>query len=104
MKSLVEFVLENDDSVLVEIEELPGSENESGLVALPGQRTILKSQQSFSNALDCIKPTAATIIQKVRSLNEPPDEVEVKFGIKMTAETGAVVPAFLTCFSKRVPK
>jgi hypothetical protein len=28
---------------------------------------------------------------KVRSLNEPADEVEVKFGLKMSAELGAIV-------------
>jgi hypothetical protein len=27
----------------------------------------------------------------VRSLNEPADEVEVKFGLKMSAELGAIV-------------
>ncbi len=34
---------------------------------------------------------AANIIGKVRELKDSPDEVEVKFGVKMTAEMGAVI-------------
>jgi len=30
-------------------------------------------------------------LQQLRSLAEPPDEVAVEFGVKMNAETGAII-------------
>ena len=40
--------------------------------------------------LDKIKPVASTIISKLHDLSTPADEVEVKFGLKLTAEAGAI--------------
>ena len=92
MKPLIEFPLEGDESILVEVEELPASEVDGGLVAnYPGQQVVVKAQTSFADAMDKIKPVAANIIGKVRELKDSPDEVEVKFGVKMTAEMGAVI-------------
>jgi hypothetical protein len=51
---------------------------------------VLKAQQSFEEALDKIKPVASTLISKLRGLNTPADEVEVKFGLKLTADAGAI--------------
>ena len=93
MNPLIEFALNDGSSILIEVKELPGMGADEGLVSLPGQQILVKAQKSFSDSLEKIKPTAATIIDKVRSLPEPPDEVEVKFGIKMAAEAGAVVAA-----------
>ena len=88
MKPLIEFPLDDDDSILVEVEELPPSE----LVAnYPGQQVVVQAKTSFADAMDKIKPVAANIIGKVRELKDSPDEVEVKFGVKMTAEMGAVI-------------
>ncbi len=93
MKKLIEFSLEGDESILVEVEELPTGEDDEGLVALPGQQVVVKAQQSFTEALEKVKPIAATLISKVRSMNDPADEVEVKFGVKMTAASGAIIAA-----------
>ena len=93
MKPLVEFALDDGSSILIEVEDLPRMGADEGLVSIPGQQIIVKAQKSFSDALEKIKPTAATIVDKVRSLPDPPDEVEVKFGIKMAAEARAVVAA-----------
>ncbi len=84
MKRIVEFPLENGDSILVEVDE---SSDRIGL----GDEIAEKAQKTFESALNAIKPVANTVINKVRSLNEPADEVQVKFGIKMTAGLGAVI-------------
>ena len=84
MKRIVEFPLENGESILVEVDE--GSDR-IGL----GDDIADKAQKTFESALNTIKPVASTILNKVQSLNQPADEVEVKFGIKMTAGLGAVV-------------
>ncbi len=84
MKRIVEFPLESGDSILVEVDE---PNDRIGL----GDEITEKAQKTFESALNAIKPVASTVINKVRSLNEPADEVEVKFGIKMTAGLGAVI-------------
>ena len=63
MKPLIKFPLEGDESILVEVEELPTSEIDEGLVAnYPGQQVIVKAQTSFADAMDKIKPVAANIL------------------------------------------
>ncbi len=92
MKPLIKFPLEGDESILVEVEELPATDVDEGLVAnYPGQQVVVQARTSFADAMDKIKPVAANIIGKVRELKDSPDEVEVKFGVKMTAEMGAVI-------------
>ncbi len=92
MKPLIKFPLDGDDSILVEVEELPTSEVDEGLVAnYPGQQVVVQAQTSFADAMDKIKPVAANIIGKIRELKDSPDEVEVKFGVKMTAGMGAII-------------
>ena len=96
MKRLIEFPLEDsegsDDYIVVEVDE---SELEP-IVELaardPGQ-VAKRARQTFETALERIKPAAGAIIAKLRGLGDPPDEVSVEFGLKMTAQAGAVVAA-----------
>ena len=89
MKRLVEFPLEDGTSILVEVE---GDEAEEGIVkASRGSKTVIKAQRTFEEAMDKIKPAASVIIAKIRSLHDAPDEVEVEFGLKLSAEAGAYV-------------
>ncbi len=85
MKRIVEFPLLDGGSVLVEV-DAPAN-NRIGLTDEVAQ----KAQKHFEEALDNIKPVASAIVKKLQSLSEPAEEVEVKFGIKMTAGLGAVI-------------
>lgn len=87
MKRIVEFPLESGDSIFVEVEDPASIDDCIGL----RDEIVQKAQQTFESALEKIKPLTNAIMTKVRSLNEPADEVEVKFGIKMSAELGAVI-------------
>ncbi len=89
MKQLIEYSLEDGTKFLIEVDE-PESTSAVERVALPSGQLALKAQQSFEEALEKVKPVASTIISKLRSLNTPADEVEVKFGLKLTAEAGAI--------------
>ncbi len=89
MKQLVEYSLEDGTKFLIEVDE-PESTPAVERVALPSGQLVLKAQQSFEEALEKVKPVASTIISKLRNLNTPADEVEVKFGLKLTAEAGAI--------------
>ena len=90
MKRLIEFPLESGDTILVEVDmpETPGM-----VPAARGKGVPEKARQSFEAALDKIRPAAQVIIKKLRALHDPPDEIEVEFGLKMNAEAGAVVAA-----------
>ena len=87
MKRIVEFPLENGDSVLVEINESTITDDRIGI----RDEVVQKATQTFESALENVKPIANAILAKVRNLSQPADEVEVKFGIKISAELGAVV-------------
>lgn len=89
MKRLVEFPLEDGGAIVVEVD---GPEPRGGPVrGIRAGEVIEKAAQTFEAALDKIKPAAAAIITKLRQLGEPPDEVGVEFGIKLSAEAGAVI-------------
>ncbi len=88
MKRLIEFELEDGGSILVEVEE----PDRGGMVPVArGEGVPEKARKTFEAALDKVRPAAAAIIGKLHSLHDPPDEIEVEFGLKMSAEAGAVV-------------
>lgn len=87
MKRIIEFPLENGDSILVEVDEPAAVDNRIGL----RDEIVEKANQTFESALDKIKPVANVILTKVRNLHQPADEVEVKFGVKIVAGLGAVI-------------
>lgn len=89
-KSLAQFHLKDGTEFLVEVEE----PEEGGLerVAAPFGfgRPVKAKGPSFEEMLDKVKPVASTIVEKLRGLTTPADEVAVKFGLKLTAEAGVV--------------
>lgn len=90
MKRLIEFPLEDGGTILVEVE----APEEAGMVkAGLGEGMPEQARQSFEAALEKIRPAAQAIIAKLRALHAPPDEIEVEFGLKMSAEAGAFVAA-----------
>lgn len=89
MKRLIEFPLNDGSSVVVEVDE-PDVERGVAKAARPGE-VAERAKETFEAALERIRPAAATIIGKLRDLVDPPDEIEVEFGIKLTAEAGAVL-------------
>ncbi len=89
MKRLVEFSLEDGSTILVEV-EAPG---EAGFVPTArGEWNVPeRARQTFEAAWEKVRPAASAIVSKLRALHDPPDKVEVTFGLKMDAEAGAVI-------------
>lgn len=89
MKRLIEFPLEGGGSVVVEVDE---PEAEGGVVraARPGEVSE-RAQLSFEEALGKLRPAAESIIARLRALSDPPDQVGVEFGLKLSAGAGAVI-------------
>jgi hypothetical protein len=91
MKRLIEFPLEDGSTVVIEVDE-PEFEGSLIKAARPGE-VVIKAQQTFEHAIDKIKPGADVIIKQLRNLSDSPDEIKVFFGLKLSAEAGAVVAA-----------
>jgi hypothetical protein len=91
MKRLVEFPLADGGSLLVEIDELDTQRGTGPVSRLDDK--IKQASLTFEEALSKVRPAAEGIIAKMRSLSEPPDEVSVKFGLKLSAEAGAFLAA-----------
>jgi hypothetical protein len=87
MKRLVEFPLEDGTTLLVEIEE----PDQGGLVKASLSETIAKAEQTLEKSLEKVKPAAQFLIQQIRKLHDAPDEVQVTFGLKLSADAGAVL-------------
>lgn len=89
MKRYVEFPLEDGSTILVETEEI---ESAGGVVrAARPSEVIAQASQTFEQALDKVRPAATAIIKKLRDLSDPPDEMAVEFGIKLSADAGAFI-------------
>ncbi|MTJ52662.1 hypothetical protein FJR38_08310 [Anabaena sp. UHCC 0253] len=89
-KHLVEFTLEDGRKFLVEVEESEyTSTYDIQRAALPSGRMITEAKQSFEAAIENIKPVVASISNKFKDLG--PKEMEVKFGIKLSADAGAFI-------------
>jgi hypothetical protein len=89
---LVEFT-SDEGTIYIEVDEklpLPKPKPEDKLISRK-DGIEAKAKDKFEDALNGIKPVANAIINKVKSLNQPADEVEVKFGVKMSAELGAII-------------
>lgn len=52
---------------------------------------VVKANDTFDTALERIRSAADAMLNRLTSLTQPPDELTVEFGVKLNAETGAVI-------------
>lgn len=92
-KRLVEFTLEDGNTVLMEIDDAGGGSSSGPTYrsANKPNAVVEKAQITYEQALDRVRPAAESIVERMRTLGNPPDEVEVQFGLKMSAEFGAFI-------------
>ena len=91
MQRLIEFPLDGDGVIWVEVDE---PEAEGGTVRagrLSDMLTKVKSKVTFDEALTQVFASTGRIITKLRSMSDQPNEVEIVFGFKMNAEIGASI-------------
>jgi hypothetical protein len=95
MKRLVEFPSESGESILVEVEDV-GLSGETRRGLSPSA-VVERAQTSFEDAVEKAKPMATSLVGKLRAIGDaagnPPDEVQVEFGIVLNAEAGAILAA-----------
>ncbi len=87
MKRLVEFPLKEGGSILVQVDE-PES---GGTVRAGREEAIEKTEKTFEDALNRVLPAAKSVVEKLQSMASRPDEIEVTFGINLSAKAGAFI-------------
>jgi len=90
MANYIQFTTVDGSTILVEVTE--EETYQPGVVkAGLGEKVheaVVQAQATFEDGLEVVRRNAAAFIEKVRSLSDPPDEVEVTFGLKATGELG----------------
>jgi len=94
MKRLVEFPSDSGDPIVVEVEdiELAGG-GDTTRRGLSPSGVIDRAQTSFEDALEKAQPMASGLVSKLRSIADSPDEVQVEFGLSLSANAGAILVA-----------
>ena len=91
MARLAKFVLPDGSSIVAEVDDeaIDSSRIMRG-GAVPSE-AVVKANETFESALDRVRWAAEGLLARLTSLASPPDEVAVEFGVKLNAETGAVI-------------
>ena len=89
MSQVAKFPLKNGGFLAVEVDaaEAPGRVMRGSTPA----DVLTAASNTFEAALENVRAAAEGILNELRSLAQPPDEVAVEFGVKMSAESGAII-------------
>jgi NTP-dependent ternary system trypsin peptidase co-occuring protein len=90
MKRLVEFPLDQGGSVLIEIDEPPLGPTTRGL-GKDRSSLVEEADKTFEQATAAVTPVARSLITRLRSFEDAPDEVGIEFGVQLSAQTGAFI-------------
>ena len=90
MKRLVEFPLDQGGNVLVEVDDPLGGPVLRG-IGKDRSALVEKADETFEDATAAITPAARSLIARLRSLDDAPDEVGIEFGVQLSAQSGAFI-------------
>lgn len=117
MSRVVEFGLEDGGVVLVRVaddvapqEWAPGSDQAHarpphGSITTRGwgdSTVVERAQHTFEGAVEKVMPAVESVVERLRSAIDAPDEVTVEFGIELNAQAGAILAAAGTTASLSV--
>ncbi|HKQ07601.1 MAG TPA: CU044_2847 family protein [Blastocatellia bacterium] len=88
MKRIVEVPLEQGGTLLIEVDD---PEIRTGIRSISPTEVAEQAKQTFESALEKIKPAASAIVDKLKSISDPPDQIGVEFGIKLSAKASAFI-------------
>jgi hypothetical protein len=87
MDGLVEFKTEDGALIVVE-----GVEDESGSrLVSRGDDGAVQATRTFEGSLEGVRAAAESALRVFRDGSLRPDSVEIEFGVKLTAEAGALI-------------
>ena len=92
MANFVEFPLEGGGTILIEV--VDDAKTQTGFaragVADATKDIAEKASQSFDSAMENIRKSSNLLVNKLRDLSQPPDEMEVVFALKASGELGNI--------------
>jgi len=83
---LARFSLAEGGDVTIEVEPGPATARVSRRDDL-----VLEAKLSFERALGAVRDAASAALGQFQEMTRKPDTVEIKFGVKLSAEAGAVI-------------
>lgn len=85
MTELVRFELAGGGSVVAEMDESRG-------VSRAGLQSVLETAKgTLEGALTEVRDAAAAALAQFQDMAPKPDEVEIKFGVRLDAQAGAII-------------
>jgi hypothetical protein len=95
MRSFAEFPDGAGGVIVVEVDGPAGWSDDDrpvtrGLGGGAGE-VVEKAGTTFGQAISRIQPAATGLIASLRASVDPPDEVDIEFGVQMSADFGAVI-------------
>jgi NTP-dependent ternary system trypsin peptidase co-occuring protein len=87
MAALMEFTTDSGATVMVEVDRHAAG---ARLVSR-GENSLSQAGRTFDSALEGIRSAAESALAVFRDGALKPDGVELEFGVKITAEAGAVI-------------
>lgn len=91
MTTVAKFPLEGGSFVIVEVDDVCAASERIMRGGVLPTETVVKATQSFEGALDGVRSASEALLARLLSLAQPPDEISVEFGVKLNAESGAVI-------------
>ncbi|MBM2849818.1 MAG: uncharacterized protein HW418_2760 [Anaerolineales bacterium] len=93
MSKYIEFPLEGGGAILIESPDEP-SKAPTGLVPATRGESLKEmaeqARQSFDASVENVRKSADLLVNKLRALSDPPDEMEVSFSLKASGELGNI--------------
>jgi hypothetical protein len=88
VNTLLEFKTDAGDSLLVEVDETSG-----GAVTRGGRTAdaVVEAGASLEQVLGRLGPAMRGIMSQIREAADRPDEVEVEFGVKLSADSNVII-------------
>jgi len=90
MKRLVEFELDQGGSVVVQVDEPLDGPVMRGL-GKDRPSVVEQADRTFEDATAAVIPAARSLVARLRSIEDFPDEVGIEFGVQLSAQTGAFI-------------
>lgn len=88
---LVQFEIDQGETLLIEVDDpaCDGVVRRSSVNGL--QQKLEQSVVRFESAIQIVQTVGNSVVEKMRQLTRQPDEVNIKIGLKFTAEAGAII-------------
>jgi hypothetical protein len=87
MTYILEYLLENGSIVRLDVNSVDASDG------VRGRRVgfLTRAEETFEAALDSLRPAVEAITRKLTNFQNVPDEIGVEFGVRLSAEAGAII-------------